>query len=337
MLNDLKQYGRKKLNKKQYGFVEGSSIELCKRDVFKEIKTQMLTQGNTVEKRIHVLFVDYSSAYNNIIREKLYQRLEEKQIVSKDKLNLLKFIHQQTKVVIGDEEVITNKGVPQGNLTSPLLFNIATEDLIEEMQKIDVNIFMYADDTALICRNRKELEKGIKVLENWSEENGLTINKKKSGVMIMSKRKSKGRGLEIDKLWDYPIVNNYKYLGTVMTKHMSIDSHLNETGQKVDYLTRKLTPFRINASVKFNVNMFKLMVAPQYRLLASLWDFIGKTAKKMITISYRKSFKKFMMMPPSVPNSVIDLLIGNMDELVGKMKTTIERQQNRAKKAEETA
>ena len=69
----------------------------------------------------------------------------------------------------------------------------------------------------------------------------------------------------------------------------------------------------------------------------SLWDFVGKTAKKMITISYRKSFKKFMMMPPSVPNSVIDLLIGNMDELVGKMKTTIERQQNRAKKAEETA
>ena len=44
-----------------------------------------------------------------------------------------------------------------------------------------------------------------------------------------------------------------------------------------------------------------------------------------------------MMMPPSVPNSVIDLLIGNMEELVGKMKTTIERQQNRAKKAEETA
>ena len=40
-----------------------------------------------------------------------------------------------SKVVVGEEEIQTNKGVPQGFKTSPILYNIATEELIEKMEE----------------------------------------------------------------------------------------------------------------------------------------------------------------------------------------------------------
>jgi len=58
---------------------------------------------------------------------------------------------------VGNAGVRTNKGVPQGNITSPLLFNIATESLIEELERKGIKTYMYADDTALLCKDRQQL------------------------------------------------------------------------------------------------------------------------------------------------------------------------------------
>ena len=57
--------------------------------------------------------------------------MEKKSILTGEKMDLLQFIHEKTVVVIGKREIKTNKGVPQGNISSPILFNIATEDLLE--------------------------------------------------------------------------------------------------------------------------------------------------------------------------------------------------------------
>ena len=42
----------------------------------------------------------------------------------------------------------------------------------------------YADDLAIVGVCKTKLIEAIEIVEIWAEENNLTINKKKSGVMI---------------------------------------------------------------------------------------------------------------------------------------------------------
>ncbi len=74
-MDELNHYATKKLNKGQFGFLPGSSIDLCKKKVLEKIRQFVEKQGNTLKDRTHLLFIDYKSAYNNINREVLYQKL----------------------------------------------------------------------------------------------------------------------------------------------------------------------------------------------------------------------------------------------------------------------
>lgn len=49
---------------------------------------------------------------------------------------MLKYIHGVVGVRSGGVKIMTNKGVPQGNISSPLLFDIATEALLEEAERV---------------------------------------------------------------------------------------------------------------------------------------------------------------------------------------------------------
>jgi hypothetical protein len=49
-------------------------------------------------------------------------------------MELIKFLHANMTVKIGNETTTINKGVPQGFSTSPQLFNIFAEPLIERLQ-----------------------------------------------------------------------------------------------------------------------------------------------------------------------------------------------------------
>ena len=119
--------------------------------------------------------------------------------------------------------------------------------------------------------------RGLKFVEEWSKDNQLLINKKKRGVMIMNKRRNRINAE--GQIEGYPIVLSYKYLDTVMDNSQSINHHITELNNKMHYLIRRLTPFRLNAGPKFNINMFKILVIPQYRLLASLWNEMSKTER----------------------------------------------------------
>ena len=135
--------------------------------------------------------------------------------------------------------------------------------------------------------------------------------------MRINKRKS--RKIAEGLLAGFPLVNNYRYLGTVIPNHLSMRNHLEAMNNKVNYLIRKLTPFRINASAKFNNNMFKILIVPQYRLIGALWEIISAAERARVETSLRVRFKQFMLLPKSTPNDVVHMMTGSMENLVRKM------------------
>jgi hypothetical protein len=59
-------------------------------------------------------------------------------------------------VEIGGISITTSRGVPQGLSSSPILFDIYVEEILEELQKRNLFSRMFADDLACVAQNKSE-------------------------------------------------------------------------------------------------------------------------------------------------------------------------------------
>ena len=81
------------------------------------------------------------------------------------------------------------KGIHQGCILSPCLFNLHAEYIIEEAQagiKItgrNVNNLRYADDTTLMTESEEELKSLLMKVKEESEKVGLKLNIQKTKIM----------------------------------------------------------------------------------------------------------------------------------------------------------
>jgi hypothetical protein len=84
------------------------------------------------------------------------------------------------------KETISIKwGVGQGKLCSPLLFNIYFDDLLDELNEILHASLAYAYELVIICRDNKELTRGIEALREWCKVNEIMVNEKKSRIQVL--------------------------------------------------------------------------------------------------------------------------------------------------------
>jgi len=82
-----------------------------------------------------LLFLDMSSAYDNVTIKHVYKYLEENKVLTADELKLLKFIHSNITIKMGKVQCKTEKGVPQGLCTSPMLWNIYLNSLLNKLEQ----------------------------------------------------------------------------------------------------------------------------------------------------------------------------------------------------------
>ena len=150
-----------------------------------------------LNKDTYLCFLDLRKAYDLVPHNRLIAKLKNKGIGPKF-IKVIKEMYNHTKmaVKIGDkisEPFKYERGVRQGCPTSPQLFNIYIDDLIDKLDSIPVpglpnglRGLLFADDTVITAESSEELTLKLELIKNWMDENSMEINPQKCGVMKIS-------------------------------------------------------------------------------------------------------------------------------------------------------
>ena len=143
------------------------------------------------QKNIYFCFIDYAKAFECVDHNKLWKILKEMEIPVHQTC-LLRNLYggQEARVRIGHgttDWIQIRKGVRQGCILSPCLFNLYAEYImrnagLEEPQagiKIagrNINNLRYTDHTTLMAESEEELKSLLMKVKEESEKVGLKLN-----------------------------------------------------------------------------------------------------------------------------------------------------------------
>jgi hypothetical protein len=226
----------------------------------------------------------------------------------------------------------------QGSIISPALFNIFIEDLATELQeKCFVNIediLMYADDILITCSSELQLRNCINTIEEWTARNGMSLNKKKSGIVVFAPRHAtdiplmkvkkstftgkRSKKQQISREWvpatkdilGVLICSNYRYLGTFLHPKLQCSLQINFIKKKAAHLFSKLYPYLAVASADGRRDMFMTFVMPLFNAALMLLKYEPSiTHQKSLLRVRRGIFKQFMMISKRTNSELVEDMI----------------------------
>lgn len=226
-------------------------------DAIKALRSHLYSQS--VRK---VIDLDLSNYFGTIDHELLMEQLSNK---IQDK-RFLRYLRRMFKagILSNGELTVSDEGVPQGSVCSPILANIfahyALDDwfnmTVKNHCKGKVEIFRYADDAVICCENAKDAERIRAALPKRLSKFKLRLNKDKTKTIVFNRFEK-----ENSKSFDF--LGFTLYLG--LTKNGMVVPKLKSCGKR---LRSKLT--KVNLWCKQNRNIYPL---------PELWKFFCRKLK----------------------------------------------------------
>ena len=189
----LQQYVIHELPDVQAGFRKGRGT----RDQIANI-CWIIKKAREFQKNIYFCFIDYAKAFDCVDHNKLWKILKEMGIPD-HLICLLRNLYACHKATVRTGHGTTDcfqigKGVHQGHILSPCLFNLYAEYImrntgLDEAQagiKIagrNINNLRYADDTTLMAESEEELKSLLMKVKEESGKVGLKLNIQKTKIM----------------------------------------------------------------------------------------------------------------------------------------------------------
>ena len=259
----------------QFGFVSG-----------KGTTDAIIVLRNIIEKavkrkgaKLWILFVDYAKAFDRptVNHNALWNTLREF-CVPQHLIWLMQKLYSKATGVLriaGEhtDQFPFEKGVRQGCVLSPMLFNTCGEMIMRILESEiperagciiggrSVWNLRYADDTTLIARSCNELQQQVSAIENISAQFGLTINATQTHMMVIDAESDADQVITIAGK-AIGRVERCKFLGSIVTNDSNSSTEINVRLAIARQVMRQLTEIWKSAeiSLKLKKQLVKSLV-----------------------------------------------------------------------------
>ena len=241
-------------------------------------------------------------------------------------------------VKVGEQislSVDVTEGVLQGEVLSPIIFALFLADLSDFLEyrgivgvniscNYDISLLAYADDLVFIATSPAGLKKLLKALHEYCTLNHLTLNPRKSKIIIFKKG-----GPKMDTHFYYgnteiEVVNDYTYLGISFCSSGLFEKSANIVVAKASLASASV--ISLLGSTKYVISWDKINL-----LFTSLVSSIISHASPVWALKYLSMlekiqcqfFKRVLWLPKCTPNYAVRLEVGRPHLSVHILKLTL--------------
>lgn len=302
----------------QFGFRKSRSC-LSAASILYHVASSRLSR----RQRTHCVFIDFSKAFDSVCRTTLFTKLQLMGFPLR--LCLLLFhILSRLEIRIKKDEYVSpgfhaQKGTPQGDPLSPLLFSLFLADLpqvlssagIELSASLVISFLQYADDLVLFADSPASLQSNLDALAIFCRINHLAINVSKSKYMVFFRgRLPAGCSVSINgHLLER--VSRFSYLGFLFSTQLSFSHHVSEciskANARIAWLFHSL-PLK-HLPLATVLRLFDCFIWPIFTYGIHLWlTRVSQSTITSLNSLFTKFLKRYLCLPFFTLNSITHFL-----------------------------
>lgn len=311
----------------QFGFMPGRSTI----QAISLLHNKITSALNENKGTLYVVFIDFLKAFDCVNRSILLQKLIETNLLPKKLLMIIAKILDVNFISIHDGLLKSNKiaqsnGVLQGAVSSPLFFNLLTckvkATMFGDSGPVDGDeLDIYADDKALMSKNRERLQLLLDLLVKVITELGLSINSSKTKVMKFRKG---GRLCKADIILcngeKLEFVPNFKYLGVIF-QQLGTTFTLHVKDRFKSAIAASYTISGLNLlSLETAIKLFHIKISPIASYgIEIIWSYLKVSDFQIIETVKSTYLKRVLSLSKYTKNRLVYKL-ANTDFFVSELK-----------------
>jgi hypothetical protein len=305
---------------------------------------EMLLLRRRAKQDSYALFVDLKKAYDEVHLPTLWHILQQAGVPAGLVELLREWDSSRTAAirVNGDlsEDFATDKGVPQGEVMSPLLFNLFIESLSRRLKALPgfegvtvtsrsasksaaacaaapafhLTHLLYADDLVILAATTEQLQRALTEVDTWCNAFGMQMGLARHKTEAMAFRADRSDDLTTLPRLTLPggrtvaWTKEYKYLGLPMRCDLSVEPHVGKYAGKLRSLHGRF--FAFNKAVQrlpaaFQQQVVTTMLAGSVSYLMGVLP-LTDTAMRNLDGVMRKVTRGITHCPHSAPTTLVD-------------------------------
>jgi hypothetical protein len=314
LLNRSKDIILSKINPQQGGFQDGLSC-LMTSFYFKE----SILYGKEQGSKVHVCFLDAKQAFDRVWHEGLLWKLFNCNLDSNTFLCFVNLYTEMKSCVKFKGELSqwfnVMQGTRQGGISSPILYLLFINDLINELQESGLGCCIYnfhassptvADDMVLLSYSVSGLQKMIDLCNNYSRKWRFLYNASKCSVITFNATSLNNNMLKLGNEL-VPTSNSYKHLGILCDNYLNMRDATAEINSKLrstffSLLNCGLLPNEINPTTWLNI--YHSIVLPKALYGCELINSLSQSQLLTLEKSHRLCLKRIQGLPISASNEI---------------------------------
>ena len=246
--------------------------------------------------KLYVCFVDFQKAFDSVLHSALLYKLAKLDINGHFK-NIIQHMYQDNTLYVRIQDKLTcgfkpKVGVRQGDNLSPNLFKIFINDLPDIFDKEDdqvqlennfISSLLYADDFMLLSTSKAGLQRCIDKLASYSDDNCLTVNLKKTKIVVFCKSGKLSQECFYYNGTQIQNSTTYKYLGIIFSSSGTFSYCQSDLYKRALRAQFKLSKCFSSLTPKLDtlIHLFEHTIEPIVLYGSEIWGTVNILSSKI--------------------------------------------------------